>query len=50
MKDGKATAVKVEVGELTDKGVCIESGLTEETVVIIEGMQKVSEGMKVTVL
>ncbi|MBQ8530801.1 MAG: efflux RND transporter periplasmic adaptor subunit [Parabacteroides sp.] len=50
VKDGKATAVKVEVGELTDKGVCIESGLTEETVVIIEGMQKVSEGMKVTVL
>lgn len=50
VKNGEATAVKVEIGGLTDRGVIIEKGLDEGMEVIIEGMQKVSEGMKVKAL
>ena len=47
VKDGKATAVRVTIGQLTAKGLTIASGLSNGDVVIVEGMQKVSEGMSV---
>ncbi len=50
VKDGKATAVRVTIGQLTAQGVTITSGLSNDDVVIIEGMQKVSEGMNVETL
>ena len=43
MKNGKATAVKVTLGELTANGVMVVNGLSQNDIVIIEGMQKVSE-------
>lgn len=48
-KDGKATRRIVVVGGLTNQGVVITNGLTSGDQVIIEGNQKVSEGMKITV-
>jgi len=48
-KDGKATRRIVVVGGLTNQGVVITNGLTSGDQVIIEGNQKVSEGMKIAV-
>lgn len=48
--DGKATKVVVETGALTREGVVIRNGLQAGMTVIIEGMQKVSEGTKVRIL
>ncbi|MDR2125318.1 MAG: efflux RND transporter periplasmic adaptor subunit [Prevotellaceae bacterium] len=48
VKNGCATAAAVTVGELTDFGVIVESGINAGDKVIVEGYQKVSEGMKVT--
>ena len=50
VKDGKATAVRVTIGQLTAKGITITSGLFKGDIVIVEGMQKVSEGMNVETL
>jgi RND family efflux transporter MFP subunit len=47
VKNGCAAAAHVIIGELTDSGVIIESGLNAGDKVIVEGYQKVSEGMKV---
>ena len=46
-KNGLASAATVTTGELTDLGVIIESGLTAGDKVIVEGYQKISEGMMV---
>ena len=48
-KNGKATRRIVGTGELTNQGVVVSSGLSAGDQVIIEGNQKVSEGMKITV-
>lgn len=48
-RDGKATRRIVVVGGLTNQGVVITNGLTSGDQVIIEGNQKVSEGMKIAV-
>lgn len=50
MRDGKAKAVQVRVGELTDSGLLITDGLKEGDLVITGGYQKVSEDMKVKAL
>jgi RND family efflux transporter MFP subunit len=47
VKNGCATAKTVNIGELTDSGVIVESGLNIGDKVIVEGYHKVSEGMKV---
>lgn len=48
-RSGKAHKVLVQTGALTDQGVVIASGLTAGDEVIVEGQQKVSEGMKIEV-
>jgi RND family efflux transporter MFP subunit len=48
VKNGCATATTIQVGELTDSGVTVESGINVGDRVIVEGYHKVSEGMKVT--
>ena len=48
-KNGKAERRIVGTGELTNQGVVVTSGLSAGDQVIIEGNQKVSEGMKITV-
>ena len=50
LRDGKAKAVTVRIGELTDNGVQITDGLSEGDLVITDGYQKVSEDMKVKAL
>ena len=50
VEGGKAAIRFVKTGVLTDKGVTIESGLNAGDTVIVEGQQKVSEGMKVNIL
>lgn len=50
VQHGKATAVTVETGGFTERGVQIVSGLSEGMEVIVEGMQKVGEGTKVKTL
>ena len=50
LRDGKAIAVTVRIGELTDNGVQITDGLSEGDLVITDGYQKVSEDMKVKAL
>lgn len=50
LRDGKAKAVTVCIGELTDNGVQITDGLSEGDLVITDGYQKVSEDMKVKAL
>ena len=50
MRDGKAKAVPVRVGGLTDNGLLITDGLKEGDLVITDGYQKVSEDMKVKAL
>ena len=47
VKNGKATAVRITLGQLTAHGITVTDGLSKDDVVIIEGMQKVSEGMSV---
>ncbi|MDR2652611.1 MAG: efflux RND transporter periplasmic adaptor subunit [Prevotellaceae bacterium] len=47
VKNGCATAKTVSIGELTDSGVIVESGLNAGDKVIVEGYHKISEGMKV---
>lgn len=47
VKGGKSVANPVELGQLTKDGIVISSGLTIGDKVIVKGMQKVSEGMKV---
>jgi RND family efflux transporter MFP subunit len=39
----------VKIGGLSDAGVTVESGLSEHEQVIVEGYQKVSEGMKISI-
>nr|WP_321377778.1 efflux RND transporter periplasmic adaptor subunit [uncultured Bacteroides sp.] len=48
-KNGKATRRIVGTGALTNQGVVVTSGLSSGDQVIVEGNQKVSEGMKITV-
>lgn len=48
--NGKATCRRVQTGQLCAEGVAITSGLNSGDRVIIDGNQKVSEGMKVKVL
>ncbi len=43
-KNGKAHRTNVTIGETTGNRVVIESGLTEDDEVIVEGYQKVGEG------
>lgn len=48
-KEGVATQKIVCTGAITNQGVVITSGLTQGDKVIVEGNQKVSEGMKIEV-
>lgn len=48
--NGKATYRRVQTGELRAEGVAVTSGLNSGDRVIIDGNQKVSEGMKVKAL
>lgn len=50
VRDGEAVRVPVTVGALTDSGVLVTRGLEKGDRVIVEGMQKVSQGTKVEVL
>lgn len=50
VEQGEAKVRYITLGELTQQGVVVTSGLTEGLAVIVEGMQKVSEGAKVRVL
>ena len=50
VRDGKATLVPVTVGALTENGVVVTSGLSGGEQVIVDGYQKVSDGMNVEVL
>ncbi|MGL5273464.1 MAG: efflux RND transporter periplasmic adaptor subunit [Phocaeicola sp.] len=50
VEEGKAKMYFVTVGQFTPQGVVVKNGLTEEAQVIVEGMQKVSEGANVRVL
>lgn len=50
VRDGRAVRVPVAVGGLTEGGVVIASGLAGGELVITDGYQKVSDGMKVEVL
>lgn len=50
VRDGKAKAVAVRVGDLTDNGILITDGLKEGDEVITGGYHKVSENMKVKAL
>lgn len=47
VKDGKAHRQPVTTGDIINEGVVIESGLTSGDIVIIEGQNKVCEGMSV---
>ena len=47
VKDGKAHRLQVTTGDILNEGVIIESGLTTGDIVIVEGQEKVSEGMNV---
>lgn len=48
-KNGTASKRYVEVGHFTNNGVEVTSGLKENEEVIIEGQQKVSENMAITI-
>jgi RND family efflux transporter MFP subunit len=45
----KAQRRFVEIGDLSDFGVEVKSGLSENEQVIVEGYQKISEGMKISI-
>ena len=47
VKDGKAHRQRVATGDIINEGVVIESGLTSGDEVIVEGQNKVCEGVKV---
>ena len=44
---GKARRQYVTVGDFTNRGVCITSGVRQGDLVVTEGSQKISEGMRV---
>ena len=48
VRDGRAQKTPVKVGGFSGNGVIITEGLDEGDLVIVEGYQKVSSGMKVT--
>ena len=48
-RSGKAVKTYVTVGELSSRGIFIASGLNPGDEVLVEGQQKVSEGMDITV-
>jgi RND family efflux transporter MFP subunit len=48
-ENGKAVRKYVEVGEFVGDNVSVESGLDEGDQVVIEGQQKISDNMKITV-
>ena len=48
-EDGKAVRRKITVGDFTKGGIVVLSGLNEGDEVIIEGYQKVSDGMNIEV-
>ncbi len=48
-KDSIAKQKVVTIGAITNQGVVITSGLTQGDKVIVEGNQKVSEGMKIVI-
>lgn len=50
VEQGKARQQAVELGELSAKGVRILSGVANGTQVIVDGMNKVSQGTKVNIL
>ena len=47
VKDGKAHRQGVTTGDLINEGVVVETGLTSGDAIIVEGQNKVSEGVKV---
>ena len=47
MKGGKAHRRSITTGDITNEGVVIESGLSKGEHVIVEGQEKVSDGVKV---
>lgn len=49
VKDDAASRVEVNIGQLYEKGVIINQGLKEGDLVIVNGYQKVSNGMKVKI-
>lgn len=49
VRDGRAQKTAVKVGGFSGSGVIITEGLAEGDQVIVEGYQKVSSGMKVTI-
>jgi len=52
LADGNNTATRrfITVGALSHSGVVVENGLTEGDRLIVEGYQKVSEGMKINII
>lgn len=50
VRDGRAALVPVTVGALTETGVVVTGGLVGGEQVIVDGYQKVSDGMNVDVL
>ena len=50
VRDGRAALVPVTVGALTETGVVVTGGLAGGEQVIVDGYQKVSDGMNVDVL
>lgn len=48
-KEGAATQKIVSIGAITNQGVVVTSGLAQGDKVIVEGNQKVSDGMKIEV-
>lgn len=47
VKGGKATWRVIETGDITDEGVVVMSGLTNGQTIIVEGQNKVCEGMQI---
>ena len=51
LADGNtATRRFITVGSFSNSGVTVENGLSNGDKLIVEGYQKVSEGMKITIL
>lgn len=48
VKDGRATRCQITISGYSGSGVVVSQGLKTGDVVIVEGYQKISEGMKVT--
>lgn len=48
VKDGKAHRQLVTTGDIINEGVTVESGLTSGDMVIVEGQNKICEGMRVS--